>query len=210
MIPKKEIFEKVVDKIIDSSKYMHLKQTENVFKKILERIFEILKKSLNKGYIPSNGSISINQNIFIIFGIFLIIVLFYYFFKSKSPSVVHKKIIYGETIDDDTTYESLYKKAISCEKEENYKDAVRLYFISMIFYMNEKSLCIMDKSKTNYEIINILKKKNFKGVKVFQDIGDYFYRIWYGNKKIHKEKFVEYKEKIDDLFMEVNKYNEKT
>lgn len=209
LLPSKETFYKVVDKIIDSSKYMHLKEKENILQKILEKLGKFLDRIFETGQGPPRITTYTTQNLFFVFVIIGIIALLYYLLGTKKITVGKKKVIYGETIDENTTYESLYQRALESEKKENYKDAIRLQFISAILYMNEKSLCFLDDTKTNNEIFKILKHKEFKGAYMFKSIGDYFQYIWYGKKEVHLEKFSWYKEKINNLFVEVKNYNEK-
>ncbi|QZY56414.1 hypothetical protein [Crassaminicella profunda] len=205
----KETFEEAVNQIIDSAKYMHLKERESIFKKFWEKLGKLLEKIFTKGDTHSSINTNTTQNTFIIIVILLIGVLIFYLVRQNKYIAENKKVIYGETIDEETTYESLYKKAIQCEQEKNYKDATRLHFISILVSMNEKSLCFLDDSKTNREIIKVLKDKEFSGVYLFKNIGDYFQYIWYGNKEIEKEKFIWYKDQINNLFMEVKNYHEK-
>lgn len=209
LLPDQQGFEKMVDQIIKSPKYIHLKEKENILDQILEKIAKFLDGIFDHGYGPSTISPSGTQNGFMVVAVLLLLALLFYFFKSKEHTAIQKKVFYGETIDEDTTYEGLYQKALDCEKEENYRDAVRLHFVSMLFYMHEKSLCFLDDSKTNDEIVSILKEKGFQAVHAFRSIGDYFQYIWYGNKETNQRKFLWYKEKIRDLFVEVNHYHEK-
>ncbi|MCT4604538.1 MAG: hypothetical protein N4A64_00320 [Marinisporobacter sp.] len=205
----KEIFEKNMNEIINSSKYEHLSEKENLFHKLLEKLGELLEKVFGKGNSPSSISTNTTQNTFIIVVILLIGVLLFYLTRQNRSIDTRKKVIYGETIDEETTYESLQKKAIQYEKEKNYKDAIRLYFISILVRMNEKSLCFLDDSKTNEEILKVLRDKEFSGGHLFKGIGDYFQYIWYGNKGVEEEGFIWYKNEMNHLFMEVKNYHEK-
>ncbi|WZL74351.1 hypothetical protein QBE52_06320 [Clostridiaceae bacterium 35-E11] len=209
LLSDQKTFQKAVDEIINSPKYIHLKPTENILDQILEKIIEMLDKIFDHGYKPSTISSTGAQNGFMVVVVTALIVLLFYFLKSKEAKVRQKKVLYGETIDGDTTYEGLYQKALACEKEKNYRDAVRLHFVSMLFYMNEKSLCFLDDAKTNDEIVWMLKQKGFKAVNIFKNIGDYFQYIWYGDKEIQDKRFLWYKEKIKELFTEVHRYHEK-
>ncbi|MCT4617960.1 MAG: hypothetical protein N4A62_01010 [Marinisporobacter sp.] len=205
----KEIFEKSINEIINSSKYEHLSEKESLFQKFLKKLGEILDKIFEKGDTHPSISTNTTQNTFIIIAILLICVLIFYFTRQNRSIDTNKKVIYGETIDEETTYESLHKKAIQYEKEKNYKDAIRLYFIGILVSMNEKSLCFLDDSKTNEEILKVLKDKEFSGEHLFKSIGDYFQYIWYGNKGVEEEGFIWYKGQMNHLFMEVKNYHEK-
>ncbi|QXM06277.1 hypothetical protein [Crassaminicella indica] len=205
----RETFDKAVNKIIDSAKYMHLKEKQNILKEFFEKLLNLLDKVFTKENTHKSICTDTTQNAFIIIVILLIVVLIFYLIKQNKYTDIKKKVIYGETIDEETTYDSLYKKAIKCEEQENYKDAIRLYFIGILVMMNEKSLCFLDDSKTNDEMIKVLRGKGFSGVNLFKSIGDYFQYIWYGNKKIDSERFTMYKEQINNLFMEVKNYHEK-
>ncbi|WP_053956068.1 hypothetical protein [Inediibacterium massiliense] len=207
-ISSKEVFEKAVDEVIHSSKYMHLQEKESIWEKIVEKILHLLDKGLEKGYPHSHMNSQGSQSFFIIIAFIFIGILIYYTFSSKQDKDLNKKEIYGEEIDERTTYESLCEKAQNFEKNNNYKEAIRYYFISILILMNEKSLCFLDDTKTNDEIITELKIKKFKEVRLFKNIGDYFYYIWYGDKPVVKERYMNYKETVNDLFLEVYNYHE--
>ncbi|TCO74589.1 hypothetical protein [Marinisporobacter balticus] len=207
----KGTFDGTINQIIDSAKYLHLKGNKNLFQIFLEKLSNLLNKPFTKETSHSTFSTNTTQNTFILLLILSLAALIFYLMKQNSHgSIMHSKIIYGETIDEETTYDGLYKKAIQCEEEKNYKDAVRLHFISILIVMNEKSLCFLDDSKTNYEMLKVLKNKKFKGMHIFKSIGDYFQYIWYGDKQIHQEQFSCYKDQITNLVMEVHHYHEKT
>ncbi|MFZ5967810.1 MAG: hypothetical protein ACOYVK_11640 [Bacillota bacterium] len=203
-----EAFRKVVEQVIDSPKYIHLREKENMWDKILEAIGKWFDRPSNRSYRPMPESPPISENIWIAAVVIGLLVLFYYYVtKVREDTGVKRKVLYGEVIHEDTSPEGLFEKAIGFEKEGNYKEAVRLYFISILLYMNEKSLCFLNESKTNVEIIKDLKRKAFTGVEIFKNIGDYFYYIWYGNKEVNEDKLLWYKEKVNDLFTEVKNYH---
>ncbi|AOT72889.1 hypothetical protein [Geosporobacter ferrireducens] len=202
-----EAFKKAVDQVIESPKYIHLRSEGNVWDKVLEAIGKWFNRPSNRSYKPMPESPPISGNIwFIIIVIGLLILLYYYMAKTREDTGIKNKILYGEVIHEDTSPEYLFEKAIGFEKDGNYREAVRLYFISILLYMNEKSLCFLNESKTNMEIIKELRRKAFKGVAIFICIGDYFYYIWYGNKEVNEDRLLWYKEKVNDLFMEVKNY----
>lgn len=210
LLSHKENFKKVADEIINSSKYMHLKDKENLWEKIAEIIERTFNKVSPETYVPSNVNPIGSQNLFFVMLILLITLLLFYLIKSQKNVVKNRqRVIYGETVDQNTTYEGLYKKALHREKEGKFRDAIRLYFISVLLYMNEKSLWFLDDSKTNYEIAINLKEKGFKKTNNFKSMGDYFEYIWYGNKQIDSVNFSRYKEIAKELLLEVKNYSEK-
>ncbi len=202
-IPKKEVFEKAIDEVINSSKYIHLQEKENIWEK-----FKIFDKGLEREHTYSHMSSSGSQSIFLIIAFIVLGILLYHVFSVKKDENTNKKEIYGEEIDEATTYELLCTKAKTFEENNNYKEAIRYYFISILFLMNEKSLCFLDDTKTNDEILKELKIKKFKEVQLFKNAGDYFYYIWYGNKPVMKDRFMYYKKTVNDLFLEVQNYHE--
>lgn len=205
-----EAFKKAIDQVIESPKYIHLKEKENIWNKILEAIGKWLNRPSHRSYSPIPESPPTSGNLWIIIIVIVLFVLLYYYMtKSKEDTRIKKRVLYGEVIHEDTSSKGLFEKAIRFEEDGNYKEAVRLYFISTLLHMNEKSLCFLNESKTNIEIIKELRRKAFKGTEIFKSIGDYFYYIWYGNKEINRDRLLWYKEKVNDLIMEVKNYGEK-
>ncbi|SNS59991.1 hypothetical protein SAMN05446037_101428 [Anaerovirgula multivorans] len=210
LLSHQENFKKVAEEIINSSKYMHLKEKENLWEKIAEIIERIFNRISPETYEPYNVNPIGSQNLFFVMLILLITLLLFYLIKSQKNVVKsHQRVIYGETVDQNTTYEGLYKKALHRENEGKFRHAIRLYFISVLLYMNEKSLWFLDDSKTNYEIAISLKEKGFKKTNNFKSMGDYFEYIWYGNKQIDSVNFSRYKEIAKELLLEVKNYSEK-
>ncbi|MCC5908876.1 MAG: hypothetical protein JJT76_00320 [Clostridiaceae bacterium] len=205
----KEIFEKAIEKVIDSSKYKHLQEGENIRDGIAERIGEFFSGGSTGGYTSNSISTAGTQNTFFLLFFIVAIALLYYALKSPKSKLKKEQVIYGEVIDENTTYEGLYKKALLRQQEEKYVEAVRLYFVSLLFYMNEKSLCLLDESRTNAEIIRALHKAEFTKADIFKNISDYFQYIWYGNKEVKELDFQHYRQKIEDLLMEVEIHHEK-
>ena len=203
-----ESFTKAVDEVIASSKYIHLQDQERIWDKILKAIEKFFEGSPRENYTPIKQSPPIlGSLLWTVLIIGLILLLYYYMARVKKGKNLEKKTLYGEVIHENTQHQSLFDKAAAFEKDGNYKEAIRLYFISTLVYMNEKSLFFLDESKTNGEIIKDLKRKAFKGLELFRSIGDYFYYIWYGDKEVNEEKLLWYKEKVKGLFMEVENYH---
>ncbi|MEW9123902.1 MAG: hypothetical protein AB2421_14420 [Thermotaleaceae bacterium] len=205
----RETFEEIIDRLMDSGKYIHLKEKKNLWEKITEKIGKGIGENRPQPYMPSDLNPNNSQFLFFIVVGLILLIIIYRYLKSNKAIQREQKIIHGEILKEETSRESLFQKAIYYEKEGNFKDAVRLYFIAILFHMHEKSLCYLDDSKTNYEIMKHLSDKGFSKTKEFKKIGDYFYYIWYGNKEVDLSMFSWYKEGIKEISMEVKGYSEK-
>lgn len=208
LLSHKENFNKTVDEIINSSKYAHLK--ENLSPEFYERLEDSFNKILPQKRLYSDiGTVSGQGLFFVVFTLLLIILMIYLINTRKKEFVAEERLIYGEILDQKTNYEGLYEKALEREAHGDFKDAVRLHFISILVHMNEKSLWLLDDAKTNQEILAHLKKKGFRKANVFKGMADYFHYVWYGDKQIDSLAFSDYKEKAQEISMEVKDYCEK-
>lgn len=208
LLPELEAFTEAVDQVFAGSKYMHLQVKENILEKIAEAMANWFQSPVRGDYMGIKQGSSVSGNVWLVALIIGLLVLLYYgVFKKEESQNKGKKILYGEVINEKTKYDGLLDRAVSFERDGNFKEAIRLYFVSILVYMNEKSLSFLDESKTNIEILKELRINGFKGLGLFESIGDYFYYIWYGNKEVTEENLLWYKKKVNDLLMEVKNYH---
>ncbi len=204
---KKDEFDKVVTEVIKGPEYKRLhgeyvnfidrirNMIMDLIKDWLERLFNMEEKLGAPVFGISNGIVIIG----LILLVFLVIILI---LSMKKIVGKNKKIrtIFGEKISSTTTAEGLRYKAGEYKNQGNYRDSIRVSFISLLLKMNEKNLLFLDKTKTNEEITRILKNRNFKYIGLFQSLTFIFNEAWFGHKSIKEDEFSMWEGKMDELW----------
>ena len=86
------------------------------------------------------------------------------------------------------------------ENSQQYRLALRAYYLSIILVLAERELLILKKSKTDYEYLTELsKKKHIAGALIphFKACVQYFQKYWYGDYRCEIEQLNEFKKFID-------------
>lgn len=212
----KDEFNKAIYNVLQRPEYNHSKDNiknfiDNIKEVIMQRISRMLQNAIpNK---ESVHSISSNLSIvfmiiglLIIFGIIVIIVI-------KVSKVFNKNVkvteILGEKIDEKTTPASLRQKASSFEIEGQFRDAIRYDFIALLLLMHEKNLIYLDETKTNEEINNYLKYRDFFMVSNFECLMNIFNSCWYGHKMCEIDLYNNWTRCINELWSGVIAYENK-
>lgn len=204
---EKEEFDRVVGQVLKKAEYRRLQKDyidiiEKVRNTIMEWLEVILEKLFSMEAKLGTSAFGISNGIVIICLILLVILVIVFFLSMKKVIGKSKtvKTIYGEKISSSTKSEDLRNKAIEYREHGDYREAIRVGFISLLLKMNEKNLLYLDPTKTNEEMANILRNKNFIYVDIFQSLIYLFNEAWFGHKKIHEEEFYLWEEKLDELW----------
>lgn len=204
---KKDEFDKVVAEVLKRPEYKRLHgdyvnfidRIRNIImdwiKAWLERLFSMEDKLGAPAFGISNGIVIIG----LILLVFLVIILF---FSMKKIVGKNQKVrtIFGEEISATTTAEGLRNKASEYKSQGDYREAIRIGFISLLLKMNEKNLLYLDETKTNEEMTKILKNNDFKYIRLFQSITYLFNEAWFGHKSIQEDEFSLWEGKMDELW----------
>jgi hypothetical protein len=208
--PSKTEFENTVHKILQQPEYKSLKLGLQDYIQMLkdyisQGIMNILKKIFSN--MATNASISGTlSTVFIIIGllaIITIVVLIAIKFSKTFESKTRIKEILGEKIDEKTTPNSLRLKAEAFAGSEDYRQAIRFDFIALLLLMHEKNLLYLDETKTNEEIYNYLKKKDFSELIIFKAMINDFNANWYGHKVWNKDLYKTWNDNINLIWNEV-------
>ena len=146
------------------------------------------------------------------FGVFLLIIIiallafliFQMFFKNK-PNQGKKGIVYDlENISPSkipkSELELLLEKSI---EEENYREAIRIYFVFTIKSLVKYNLIQWEKEKTNLSYL--YEMRGHPNFNLFEEVVNYYEIIWYGEREILKLDF----KKIEPKFLKLLKKLEK-
>lgn len=204
-------FTSIVEGLVNSSKYDHINGKKSLFEKfilpVLKKIFNLCFKNISfKTSLNNSGSFL--ELVSILFFIIFSVVLIFIFIRKKNMKAKNVNI-FGEDINEKTSSFSLKETAIKYEKDGNYEESIRYFFIAILYEFNKKNISPMDESKTNFEILNDLNKKDFDKIKEFTNVADMFYKVWYGKKKVTQAEFESVKCQFDVLFLEVLTKHEK-
>lgn len=208
-----ENFEKVIQDILNSPEYSHLRTKEKgIFDSFYERLVKWLEDLIldafgGEGYIQGDGKFV--SSLFVIFIIVAVIALIIFIlFKTKRSYGRRPKDILGEKIHGDTTPLSLRTRVEEALRQGDYREAVRLQYIALLLLLHEGKFLYLEDSMTNYEIYIKLKNNNFHSLDAFAYIMEVFNSVWYGNKKFTSLDYEGFKEKNQVLWNEVNKSEE--
>lgn len=208
--PSKTEFENTVHKVLQNPEYKGLKlgigdYIQMVKDYIAKGLLNILKKIISNMDKATSISGTLST-VFIIIGILAIVTIIVLIAIKVSKTFERKtriKEILGEKIDDRTTPNSLRLKAEAFAKEEDYRQAIRFDFISLLLLMHEKTILYLDETKTNEEIYNYLKNNNFSELTVFKVLINDFNANWYGHKVWNEGLYKIWKDNINLIWNEV-------
>lgn len=80
-------------------------------------------------------------------------------------------------------------KAIEYYNAGDYKQALRLLYISLILELNKLNIIYIDKSKTNKQYLKEVLQSGFVKYEEFSKFTNAFNNHWYGNKVLNREDF---------------------
>ncbi len=203
----KETFNKAMEKVINSYEHRGLRFNpmnwiKNVLHNIIEKIMELILKRGMLGIKSSEGAKGLSVALISIAVIIVICLMCIVIYKMKKRTKGNIDIhsILGEEIDENTTYDILKDKMKEYERKQEFREAVRIMFIAIIFRMHEEGMLTLEECKTNKEIYENLKKSNVGFIDEFKVLSNGFNEMWYGYK-INKDKYTKWRmlgEKIEN------------
>jgi len=208
----KEISNEAMDKVINSYEHRGLRfNPMNLIKNILQSIIEkIMNFILKRGMLGIKSTESAKGlsvaliSIAVIIVICLMCIVIYKMKKRRKENIdIHS--ILGEEIDENTTYATLKDKMNGYEKQGEYRQAVRIMFIAIIFRMHEEGMLTLEECKTNKEIYENLKRSNVDFIDEFRQLSNVFNEVWYGYK-INKDKYTKSRVLGEKIANEVELY----
>lgn len=215
IVPSKKDFDNEVHNIIQSPSYYHLKNGySDFFNKIKNGITQWIMKLLNK--IFNNADIAAANSeklslLFIILGILVIVVIIIVIVVKVNKTFERKrkvKEILGEKINENTTPNSLRKKALSFSENGDIRKAIRYDFIALLLLMHDNNVIYLEETKTNDEIYKFLRKNKFYLLDNFKFIIDSFNLTWYGHKEYEEESYKYWSSNINLIWNEVTKHED--
>lgn len=157
-----------------------------------------------KNYKGFSFSTGFGQFLLILIVIALAVLIFYMFFKNQINSG-DKKISYdleniSPTQIPKSELELLLEKSLA---NEDWREAIRIYFVFTIKSLVEKNWITWEKEKTNFSyLIEMRENKNFKE---FEEVVSIYEIIWYGEREINKKEFKSIEPKFVNLLEKLGK-----
>ncbi len=152
---------------------------------------------------PTSGEMHFMQVLLIIIGAALLAFVIYYFFMRFSIDEQGKKIEIEQDLPPmEIPKSELEKRLEAALASENYKEAVRIYFIFIIKGLSEKQWILWEKDKTNmYYLFEMRKRSQYD---LFNQTVTIFEWVWYGNYTIEKEQFNKWEITFKKLLSDIN------
>lgn len=206
-MPSLETFNHTVDRLLQSLKYLKLHEfILNHIYKLLELVWKIIKRLFGENTNSNNSDLMTRAVVGLIIIIILIIIIVIVVLL-----LVHKKrkkkinTILGEKINKNSTVLSFLDRSKVLEEEGQYREAVRLHFIAVLFYLHQNHILYHDQSMTGLEMIDQLKKDGFKAIDPFEKMVREFNTSWYGIQELAEDGFKAWQANEGAFWQEVKK-----
>ncbi|WP_298777427.1 hypothetical protein [uncultured Polaribacter sp.] len=121
------------------------------------------------------------------------------FWKSaKKSQILSKKLVYEDDDIHEINLEDLLKKAL---ENNDYRLAIRYYYLSVLKLLSNKKLIEYHKDKTNTEYLFEIKDNDFK--KQFSYLTYVYTYVWYGEFFIDEQHFLVVKKKYQQFIKSI-------
>jgi hypothetical protein len=138
---------------------------------------------------PTSGEVQLMQILLIILGAALVAFLIYYFFLRYNANDKGAKIVMPEEEKNpmEIPKSELERRLEVALAQQNFREAVRLYFIFIIKELAEKEWIRWEKEKTNIAYLIEMRKRPQYGL--FNQSVILFEWVWYGQYEITEQDF---------------------
>ncbi len=90
-------------------------------------------------------------------------------------------------LDEDFSGIDFNKKVEQAKSENDYRLAIRWWYLKQLFLLNEKNMIAWQPYKTNMDYLNELHKSNHR--QAFKDISKVYEYVWYGKYTVDQTNF---------------------
>ena len=158
----------------------------------------------NNNSVSPGGGMGLLQ--YVLFGLLTVLLAFIIYqlfmkasFDNKGSKVVDRFEELTPTQIPKSELELLLEKAIA---SDDFRGAIRLYFIFIIKGLSEKEWIRWEKKKTNFSyLIEMRGKPQYES---FSDAVSIYELVWYGNYRVKKEDFSSLEPKFKSLLSNIN------
>ncbi|PCI12057.1 MAG: DUF4129 domain-containing protein [Flavobacteriaceae bacterium] len=192
----------------DDFDYTIVKQQEGFFGMIWSWIKRLLRKVLSWFFGVESAAGILLVVLRIIPYLILLIVLILtikYFLKVKTNSIISGRsekakvfITEDEEIISNKNISDLIAKAVA---QNNYRLAVRYYYLLVLQKLQEKEMIVYEQQKTNEDYIKEINEQNI--TLKFSDLTRLYDFVWYGNFEINEVEFAKVESNFNMLTAEL-------
>lgn len=204
-MPSIDEYNNVIDELLKSLKYIKFSDLiKNIILKILEPIERFFKRLFER-----SGSINASAEsarlvlviiVALVFAALIGLIIFGFIRRKRKKRV---KSILGEKIHKDSTVTEFLDRSKKYEDEGAYRQAIRLRFIAVLFYLHQNHFLYHDSSMTGKEMVERLKNNEFIASDSFQSLTYQFNTAWYGMDHSNFEVFNKWSETENVFWQEV-------
>lgn len=174
----------------------------NVFEKFLQWIYfqigKLLKKIFNLDIKTPNPSHLLYNTLFFLLIVIVIILLIFFFIRlKKNMGRNDEKSINVDEIEKNIHETDFDKLIANAYTNQNYRLAIRFYYLKMLQILSEKELIEYRYQKTNYEYFYELKNETLKPK--FQEVSNVFDYSWYGDFSLSETDYITAKNMFEDI-----------
>jgi hypothetical protein len=171
----------------DTYKDYYKEKSSETFKPLKNKLKPLSKKS-QKTVPPTSGEVQLMQLLLIILGAALIAFLIYYFFLRYNANEKGAKIELEEEKNPmEIPKSELERRLEGAISQENFREAVRIYFIFIIKELAEKEWIKWEKEKTNITYLIEMRQRPQYGL--FNQTVIIFEWVWYGQYEVTEQDF---------------------
>lgn len=206
-LPSFNEYNTVVDELLQSIKYIKFsKLVGKLIMKALEPLEKLLKKMFESSGIMSDSIAGAKFVLIGIVGLILIVLVgLIIFLMIRRKRKKRVRTILGEKIHKDSTVAEFLEKSKQYEKQGAYRQAIRLHFIAVLFYLHQNHFLYHDSTMTGKEMVERLKKENFIAIDSFDVLTRQFNIVWYGMKESDLETFKNWSNHEETFWQEVQR-----
>lgn len=189
-LPSYEQFDAAIEQLLRSFKYFKLnKWLLAQLKKVINWLVSLIERLLNQSMSDkSHGVAKVVLVVLITMISVMVIGLVVYWIrhrKNKQKGVT----ILGENLSADTSVESVSQRGMDYAQAGRYREAIRMQFIAVLFFLHQEHVLYHDATLTGQEMIMKLKQERFIAIQVFEEMTETFNKTWYGVAEVEQGQF---------------------
>ena len=110
--------------------------------------------------------------------------------------------IFDEFHKTSLDYKGILNISKDYEIENDYRFAVRYQYLALIMLMSDKNIVHITDSMTGGQFLKEIKNNNIKYYEQVNKTINMFYYLWFGNKDIEPDLYMDYKTGYDHMIKE--------
>ena len=190
-----------INNILSSGEYQKQKKGKSILEmlaEVIKDLFDWIKEKVEalidrKISFPAKGLSDSTILVLKILGISILIgisfFLIYFLLRNVRMAARAKQNDDAELLSTLKNPELLEQKALEACESGEYRQGIRLLYISLLLRLNELNVIKVNKAKTNKQYLGEMLENAFIKYKDVQEFTRAFDRYWYGNRNADKKDF---------------------